>query len=476
MAGAGAAFADDDDTDQSGASATIGGLETYGAAVIHEGGRSERVFAGLFRMTVDGGGTLRTYGVDIHNPTQTDAKYQETSWSGTSLNGNPDAGKIRWILEHSYPQVNDLAALARKAGADTLTEQDAATGTQVGIWRYSDHADVDAVSPAAEKLADYLDKHARSVAEPRASLTLTPRAVSGRPGKRLGPVTVHTGADTVGVTPPAEAAADGVKVVDKAGRPVTSVVDGGQIYFDVPKDAAAGSAALTVQGSTTVPVGRAFVSGTRSQTQILAGSSESTVSATATATWAKKGAVPALSAAADCKSGGVDIAVANPGDEPFTFTLMSVVHTIPAKTSRTVTIPLQEDQAYDFTIKGPHGLVKRIRGVLDCRTSPAASPAGNGLTVQAAPQPSPASVGGTGTGSGDRNLAETGSSNATPVIAGAAIALVLAGGAALVLSRGKKAPQAPAASTPQAPSSQAPSPQTPSPEDGDRRDGSQGDR
>ncbi|MGY0024109.1 TQXA domain-containing protein [Streptomyces sp. YJ-C3] len=440
ISGTGTAFADDGTKEQGGASATIGGLETYGSAVIHDGGRDERVSAGLFRMTVDGGGTLQTYCIDIHNPTQTDAKYQETAWSGTSLSGNADAGRIRWILQNSYPQVNDLAALARKAGAGSLTEQDAAAGTQVAIWRYSDKADVDAVSPAAEKLADYLQKSARDLGEPQASLTLSPGAVSGRPGERLGPVTVHTNADAVTVTPPAEAATDGVTVVDKDGRPVTSAVDGSQIFFDVPKDASAGSAALTVQASTTVPVGRAFTSESRSQTQILAGSSESMVDATATANWAGTGPVPALSARKNCAKSGLDITAVNKGDEPFTFTLMDVEYTIDAGASRTVTIPLQEDQAYDFTITGPHGFEKRLRGVLDCRTVADAAGADDdgGLTTQTTTQPSPASVGGTGAAGTD--LAETGSSNATPVIAGIAIVLVLIGGASVFLVRKKKTP------------------------------------
>ncbi|MFJ8826398.1 Cys-Gln thioester bond-forming surface protein [Streptomyces sp. NPDC102467] len=439
ISGTGPAFADDGTKEPGGASATIGGLETYGAAVIHDGGQDEQVSAGLFRMTVEGGGMLQTYCIDIHNPTQTDAKYQETPWSGTSLSGNADAGRIRWILQNSYPQVNDLAALARKAGAGSLTEQDAAAGTQVAIWRYSDKADVDAVSPAAEKLADYLHKSAEGLAEPGASLTLSPGAVSGRPGERLGPVTVHTNADAVSVTPPAEAAADGVTVVDKDGKPVTAAADGSQIFFDVPEDASAGSAALTVQASTTVPVGRAFTSETRSQTQILAGSSESMVSATATANWAKAGAVPALSARKNCAKSGVDITAVNQGDKPFTFTLMGEEYTTAAGASRTVTIPLQEDQAYDFTIKGPHGFEKRLRGVLDCRTvaDAAAASADDGLTTQTTTQPSPASVGGTGAG---QDLAETGSSNATPVIAGIAIVLVLIGGASVFLVRKKKTP------------------------------------
>ncbi|MFE0177814.1 Cys-Gln thioester bond-forming surface protein [Streptomyces sp. NPDC059002] len=433
IAGAGAAAAEEAPQHRGGAVATLGGLQTYGQAVIRDGGSSEQVPAGLFEMSVENGGTLQTYCIDINNPTQKDAKYQETPWSGTSLNGNRDAGKIRWILQHSYPQVNDLAALARKAGARSLTEETAAAGTQVAIWRYSDGAKVDAVDPQAEKLADYLYKSARSSAEPKASLTLEPPAVSGRPGERIGPVTVRTDADAVTVTPPADTAASGVKVVGKNGKPVKSAANGSRLYFDVPKDAPDGSAALSVQASTTVPVGRAFASETRSQTQILAGSSESTVSATATANWAEKGAIPALSAEKNCAKSGVDITASNKGDQPFTFRLMGFKHTIKAGASQTVTIPLQEDQPYDFTIKGPNGFQKRFKGVLDCRTEGASI----GNKTQPMSQPSPASAGGT---SGGGDLAETGSSSNTPLIAGVAVAFVLVGGVAVFLLRKKKDP------------------------------------
>jgi hypothetical protein len=184
-----------------------------------------------------------------------------------------------------------------------------------------------------------------------------------------------------------------------------------------------------VQASTTVPVGRAFTSDSRSQTQILAGSSESTVSATASATWAQKGAIPALSAAKNCSKSGVDIAAANKGDEAFTFELMGVRHTIPAGRSRTVTMPLQEDQAYDFSIVGPRGERNRFTGVLDCRTQ---ADEFAGLTTQTLSEPSPATVGGV-SAADDTDLAATGGSSATPLIAGTAIGLVVIGGAALVL-------------------------------------------
>ncbi|WP_406169299.1 Cys-Gln thioester bond-forming surface protein [Streptomyces sp. NBC_00996] len=432
IASAGTAVADETPQSLGGATATIGDLKTYGSAVIHDNGEDEWVSAGLFEMSVDNGGMLQTYCIDIHNPTQRDAKYQETPWSSTSLNGNKDAGKIRWILQNSYPQVNDLAALAEKAGVAGLTEKDAAAGTQVAIWRYSDGADVDAVDPQAEKLADYLHKNARNLPEPKASLALDPAAVSGHAGEKLGPVTVHTNADSVTVTPPSDATAGGVKIVDKNDKAITSAADGSRIYFDVPKDAADGAASLTVQASTTVPVGRAFTSETRSQTQILAGSSESTVSASATANWAEKGAIPALSAKKNCAKGGVDITAANAGDEAFTFELMGIEHTIEAGTSQTVTIPLQEDQAYDFTITGPNGFSKRFKGVLDCKTQGSTSD----ISTQTVSEPSPATVGGTSTGGTD--LAETGGSSTTPIIAGIAIALVVIGGGAVVFVRKKQ--------------------------------------
>ncbi|WP_199551881.1 Cys-Gln thioester bond-forming surface protein [Streptomyces sp. N35] len=431
LAGASGAAAEENPQLPGGATATLGGLETYGQAVIREGGEERAVPAGLFEMSVDGGGMLKTYCIDVDSPTQQDAKYQETSWSSTSLNANKQAGKIRWILQHSYPQVNDLDELARKADAEGLTEADAAAGTQVAIWRHSDAVEVSATDPQAERLADYLEKNARTMGEPKASLILDPPAVSGRSGERVGPVTVRTDAHSVTVNPPTDAAASGVKVVGEDGRPVSSVADGSELYFDVPKGAA-GKAALTVQASTSVPVGRAFVSDTGSQTQILAGSSESTVSATATVNWADKGAIPALSAERNCAEGGLDITAANRGEKDFTFSLMGFEHTIAAGESRTVTIPLQEDQAYDFTITGPNGFAERFKGILDCRTK--ASGAGaNEIAPQSAP--SPATAGGTAGRTHD--LAETGSSNATPVIAGVAVGFLVLGGLVVFLLRRK---------------------------------------
>ncbi|MEV5755679.1 Cys-Gln thioester bond-forming surface protein [Streptomyces tendae] len=432
VTGAAPAAAQDGARGQGGATATIGGLKTHGTAVIHGEDGDHQVPAGLFEMSVEGGGMLQTYCVDIQNPTQKDAKYRETPWSGTSLGTNKDAGRIRWILGNSYPQVNDLAALAKKAGVrGGLTEEDAAAGTQVAIWRYSDDTDVEAVDPQAERLADYLEKNARDLAEPAASLALDPPAVSGRPGERLGPVTVHTNAGGATVTPPVDATAkDAVRIVDKKGEPVTEVRDGNQIFFDVPEDAEPGSAQLSVQASTTVPVGRAFASESRSQTQILAGSSESTVAATATATWAAEGPIPAVSAEKNCAEGTLDITALNKGDAPFTFELLDTEYTVAPGETRTVPVSLPEDRAYDFTIRGPAGFEQRFTGVLDCRTQSATL----ADTTHTLGEPAPTTVV-TPSPAPNPNLAETGSSNATPLIGGAAIGLVVIGGAVLLFIR-----------------------------------------
>lgn len=440
IAVAGPAVADDAVPSSGGATATLDGLRTFDQAVIsHEDGTKQRVGAGLFQMTVDGGGTLQTYCIDIHNPTQSKAQYQEKPWSETSLHANTDAGKIRWILQHSYPQVNDLGKLAQTAQSGTLTEKTAAAGTQVAIWRYSDHVKVEAADPAAEKLADWLEKSATNLAEPKASLTLDPPAVSGKSGDRLGPITVHTDADSVTVTPAPAAEGMGVKVVGKDGKPVTSVVNGSELFFDVSAGTPDGSTSLTAEATTVVPVGRAFASQTKSQTQILAGSSDSTVTATATANWAKKGPIPALSAEKNCAKGGVDITASNQGDQPFTFELAGTKHTIEAGKAETITVPVKEDQAYDFTITGPNGFKERFTGVLDCKT--ASTPGDD----KPSSKPSPATAGSPSSGTaggGSGNLAETGSSSATPVIAGIAVALLAAGGGTVFFLRKRKSSQA----------------------------------
>ncbi len=289
----------------------LDGLKTFGQAVLHAGDGSVRhIPAGLYEMRVDGGGMLQTYGVGVAGNAQPQARYTESGWSGSPLAGNGQAGRIRWVLEHSYPQLNDLAGLAKAAGAVSLTAESAAAGTQVAIWRLADGVRVEAADPAAEKLADYLQRAAGQMPEPPASLGLGPGDVSGPVGTRLGPVTVRTGARSVAVIPDAAAVAMGVRVVDAEGQPLTTAANGSRIYFEVPAGTPDGTASVTVQGATKVPVGRVFTSGVPAQAQIVAGSSESAATATARAAWPpppppEAGATPAGASDPDAGPGAV---------------------------------------------------------------------------------------------------------------------------------------------------------------------------
>src|SRR2546421_350034 len=137
ITGAGSALADDPAPAAGGATATLGQLTTFDRATIHDSGGTFKVGAGLFQMGVDGGGTIETYCIDLHDSTQPGAHYQEVPWSSSSLGNNPEAGKIEWILQHSYPQVNDLQQPAEEAGSGPLTPPPAAAGTHGATSRYS---------------------------------------------------------------------------------------------------------------------------------------------------------------------------------------------------------------------------------------------------------------------------------------------------------------------------------------------------
>ncbi|GAA2597398.1 thioester domain-containing protein [Streptomyces axinellae] len=472
---------------RSGAVATLNGLREAGEAEIRQGGETQKVSAGLFEMTVDGGGTLQTYGIDALNPIQEQARYEEGAWKSSSLYGNRNAGKIRWVLEHSYPRMNDLLALAKAAHTKRLTPQAAAAGTQVAIWRFAENGahgaagarptgkaehlgrgssgksekseeaggsgeagksakgrqvaaaerpEIKAADPAAEKLARHLVKSARKMTEPRASLTLDRAEVSGRNGERVGPVTVRTNAPTVSVAAQPRAASQGVRIVNEQGKLVDSAVNGAKLYFDVPRGTDPGTAGLTTQAATKIPVGRVFT-GTgekgRGQAQILAGSSQSTVSATATVNWAKEGPIPAAVAEENCAEGGVDIAVSNGGDATFAMKVGGQSVDIEKGKHGKLTVPVKEDQPYRIPMRGPSGYKKTFSGVLDCATSASMGGLSRQTTMGAAVRP--ATVGGGGAvpqDSGD--LAETGGGG-SGLIAVVAVGFLAAGALTMIAVR-----------------------------------------
>ncbi|MFC8289555.1 Cys-Gln thioester bond-forming surface protein [Streptomyces sp. NPDC057242] len=459
---AGPAAAEEGPGDNGGASAVLGRLKISAKVrIVEKVDGEERVSeksGGLFEMKVENGGNLQTYCIDFRTNAYEEKEYKEVGWSRSSLHDNPDAGKILWILENSYPNI-PVAALGEKAGVKGLTRETAAAATQAAIWRYSDKVDATPVDGNARKVTEYLFGKATKVREPKSSLSLSPASVAGGAGDRLGPIRVSTNAAeaTLSVVPGAPA---GTEVVDKDGEPVTAARDGAEVFVDLPEGTEDGAAEIRAEATTKVPLGRAFVSvREKSQTMILAGSSSSTVTAEAAATWAEKGAVPAVTVVKNCAGGGLEVIASNKGDEDWTFELKGASHTVAGGGTRTIPVEVAEDEAYKFTLTGPNGFERTFEGVLDCDTA-TPEPKSSATTLGAAPSapvPAPSATDGkggkggttggdvtgggtgtTGTTTGGGDLAATGGSGATPVIAGVAAVLVVVGGGAVFLLRRKK--------------------------------------
>ncbi|MFF8773089.1 Cys-Gln thioester bond-forming surface protein [Kitasatospora sp. NPDC015120] len=450
---------------------------------------SHSIQGGLFTLKTSDGGEIKTYCIDIDHPvdTRSGVEYQESDWKSSSL-GRPDkaedASKIRWILENSYPQVTDLKKLADAAGVKgELTKEDAAAGTQAAIWKFSDGKNATPVDAEAKQLRDYLvsEKNKGIAAEPKPSLSLTPDSVSGKPGGKLGPFTVNSSANEVKLAVGGDSA-DKVKLLDKDGKEVNAltgpVAKDTQLFLDVPAGTPDGTATVDASAETVVPSGRVFLSkgytpAKHSQTMILAGSTKLSVKDAAKATWkAAKGPLVDSSAVVECVANGVKVSVTNGGDEAAAVSVKPGKDvTVQPNKTETVLVPVAEDTAYDITVSGPNGFTKNFKGILDCKTAsvvtpspsatpttakpstpaptspapttttakpvtPSATPSASVSTTTAAatPHPAPPSTAPGTTG----GLAQTGGSDATPVIAAVAGALVVAGGAAVFLLRRRR--------------------------------------
>lgn len=422
-----------------GATATLEGLKVSDKVDVEINGSTRTYGAGLFHLNAEDGGTLRTYCIDFGTAAVNGVLYKETGWASSSLHGNPDAGKIHWILQNSFPMVNDLNALAAEAGAGSLSEDQAAAGTQAAIWSFSDGVAAVPHNDDAKKLAEWLTESATDVEEPKASLELDPNQVSGKPGNSLGPVTVHTSADSAVVSQDDGAA--GVSLIDGDGELITDetpVSSGTEVYFDVPEGTEDGSASLTASVTAEVPVGRAFTGvDTKTQTMILAGSSASSVTAGATASWATEGAAPTVEATESCVAGGVEIAVGNSGDEAFRFGIEGETYEVQPGENQAVTVPVGNKDSYEILVEGLDSDDQwTFTGVLDCETG---DPGGK-EEIDEGNDPEPASTGGGDADvDEDPNLAETGSSGNNGMIIGIAVALLVAGGGAVFFIRKKSA-------------------------------------
>ncbi|MGW4649707.1 Cys-Gln thioester bond-forming surface protein [Kitasatospora sp. NPDC004289] len=413
------------------------GVRHSGSIKYDRNGEEHKVQGGILQLMTEDEKTLDTYCIDLLNPTQESADYSETGWSATSLADKPtEAGKILWILKNSYPLVKP-AALSTSSGIEGLTEDDAAVATQAAIWRLSDGVNATPINnEKAVKLADYLSQKAVKLEEPKPTLTLNPASVSGKSGDLLGPITVTTNGTAVSLALDEAGTKAGLTLTDKSGKPVTSAKNGDQVFAKAgAAGAAAGSAAIKATTTAAeVSVGRAFVGvgkeNKHSQTLILAGSQPVNAAASVTVNWAPTGPIPAPSAKIDCIQGAVVVTVANNGDQDYTFTLAGQTVTVPPGASKSVPVKVAEDTAYNIKVPLGGGKFEEFKGVLNCKTdtavTPSPKPSVSG-SKSATPTPSASPSGPV--------LANTGGGGQTPLLAGIAGALVIAGGAAVYTLR-----------------------------------------
>ncbi|BFV56903.1 TQXA domain-containing protein [Kitasatospora sp. CMC57] len=386
-------------------------------------GKKHQVQGGILQLETEDEKILDTYCIDLLNPTQPSADYTETGWDSSSLAGKPEeAGKILWILRNSFPQLS-IEKLRESSKIADLSEDDAAAGTQAAIWHFSDGADAIPDDPQAKQLTDYLRQKAVKLEEPKPTLSLNPAAVSGKSGDLLGPITVTTNGSAVALALDEAGTKANLSITDKTGKPVKSAKNGDQIYAKSPAGAEPGNASIKASTSAEVSVGRAFTGvnaqGKHSQTLILAGSQPVPVTAAVTMNWAPTGPIPAVSAKVDCVQGAVVVTATNNGDRDFTFTLAGQTVTVPPAGTKSVPVKVAEDTAYDIVVTGPNGFKEEFKGVLNCKTDTAASP------TPKAPSASPTGP----------VLANTGGGGQTPLVAGIAGALVIAGAAAVFTLR-----------------------------------------
>lgn len=226
----------------------------------------------LFKLNLDGGGTLKTYCIELR--TDIDHKHPgmvEQPWDSYPIADSPfndNRAKVNWVLHHSYP-ATDVADIEEEVGefADGLTVQEAITATQAAIWHFSDDANlnldnptqVDSAKADVAKLYSYLIGDANTGIEdqPTPALKITPDSASGLAGELIGPFTVETTGEIKDVS----GLPDGAELVDAEGNAleVEDIMDSTELYVKLPADSAAGEGQFTLTATASVDTGRLFI-------------------------------------------------------------------------------------------------------------------------------------------------------------------------------------------------------------------------
>jgi len=247
----------------------------------------------LFNLRLEDGTVLTTYCIDYHTNIVRDAWYREDKWENYPGQGDfAEPGKVHWILQHGYPALS-AAELGSAAEFEGLSDADALGGTQAAIWHFSngmalEGENSDGVTAVYEYLIGEADDLPQTV-EPDAALSITPGTATGTAGGTVGEFTVETNAASIQVNLEAP---EGVTLVDiETGESVDTVESGDTVGFSVPAGTAPGEASFSLEATATVATGRLFKgeSDEPTQTLITAQGGQTTVTASASATWEEGG-------------------------------------------------------------------------------------------------------------------------------------------------------------------------------------------
>ena len=258
----------------------------------------------LFGLKLADGSKLSAYCINIKTRVHYDQGMKEVPWDAypdKTSSFTKNRAKINWLLHNSFPFIG-RDALQKTLALKDLTAAEALTGTQAAAWHFSDDKDIDRSNPTPDKpeskadvlaVYDYLTgaKNVGLDNLPALKLEVAPKSLAGAVGKRIGPFTVTTTGSITKLTPTVPA---GVKLTDKDGKELTAqhIVNGSEIFFDVPAATPAGKGSFGLSAS--ADAGRVFVAQKEGKTQnlIVAQAEAAKLSANAEASWTVQQSAP----------------------------------------------------------------------------------------------------------------------------------------------------------------------------------------
>ncbi|MFI9008824.1 thioester domain-containing protein [Actinosynnema sp. NPDC053489] len=260
------------------------------------------------------GQTARAYCVELPTPLYDGRQLEEVPWDqhpnpNTSFKQN--AGKINWVLQNSYPAIEDPADAYKLYGLDPANKPSILiAAAQAAVWHFSDGVDLRKGDSTAEaedvhggtvdelvyKIYEYLTTKAEDIKDVKPNLGIEPSVLKGQVGSTFGPFVITTTADEVQLI---TSLPKGVTLVDKDGSPFKTVkageitaasssVKASEVWVKVGPDVEPGDLDLVVKAGAKLRSGRLFVSSNpkqETQSLVIATSEPVNVEVPAKAEW-----------------------------------------------------------------------------------------------------------------------------------------------------------------------------------------------